>query len=373
MNIMKKIKILFYIDELQAGGAEKVLCNLVNNMDQNRFDVTVHTTYKCEKERYLKQGIRYRYVYAKKNALAQWLYRLETALGLFYSLHLKDAYNIEIAYLECGPTKVIAQSTNKDAIKLAWVHCDLERRLGDTVDDFVKKTKKYYNRYDKVICVSDECRKSFTKLFGLKPEALVIHNTIDADEILEKSMKDDGENVPVKRGFTLVTCGRLTVEKNYMMLLKCMHELGMDNVYLWIIGDGEERKSLQNYIEENQLESKVKLLGFQSNPYPILKLADLYVCSSKYEGYSTAVIEALILGIPVITTDCSGMYEILGQSEYGLITENDEKHLSEGLDRMISDSELFREYRMKAKERGNLLSGRSVTKETEKFFEQLIG
>ena len=367
----RKIRILFHIDELSAGGAEKVLCNLVNNMDRTKFDITVHTTYKCDARQFLRSGITYKYVFPGKTQPAQLKYRIENALGVFYSLHLKGDYDIEVAYLECGPTKVIAQSTNKKAVKLAWVHCDLKKRMGDDAAAFVVKTKGYYHKFDKVVCVSEDCKKSFEDLFGSEPEVLVVHYTIYSEEILAKSKINSEGEVPEKKGFTLVTCGRLTKEKNFQMLLKCIQELNNDQVYLWIIGEGEEHQNLQSYIDKNHLENRINLLGFHSNPYPILKKADLYVCSSKYEGYSTAVIEALLLGLPVITTKCAGMKEILGLSEYGLITDNDEQHFSEGLAEIISNPKLLQKYQDKAKERGQDLSGRRAAQETEYLFEKM--
>ena len=115
------IRILFFIEELRAGGAEKVLCNLVNSMDQSRFDITVQTLWPCDAAAYLKPGIRYRSCYPSNNAACHLLSRAEAALGLTYTLHIKGDYDIEVAYLECGPTKIMAGSTNRNAKKLAWV------------------------------------------------------------------------------------------------------------------------------------------------------------------------------------------------------------------------------------------------------------
>ena len=111
------IKILFHIDTLVGGGAEKVLCNLVNHMDQTKFDITVQTVFPDEPTKYLVDGIHYKSIYPSDNQFYRNLYRIEAALGLVYALHMKDDYDIEIAYLEFGPTKVIASSTNKRAKK----------------------------------------------------------------------------------------------------------------------------------------------------------------------------------------------------------------------------------------------------------------
>ena len=114
------IKILFFIDTtLASGGAEKVLRELVNNMDQSRFDITVHTLWKEDAEKYLAPGIRYRYMFDRKTPWNARRFRIESALGLTHRMHLADDYDIEVAYLEYGPTKVLAGSANKKAKKVA--------------------------------------------------------------------------------------------------------------------------------------------------------------------------------------------------------------------------------------------------------------
>ena len=90
-------------------------------------------------------------------------------------------------------------------------------------------------------------------------------------------------------------------------------------------------------------------------PYPIIKQASLYVCSSYREGYSTSVIEALILGVPIVTTMCSGMEEILGsKNEYGIITKNTDADLLDGIENIITNPNLYKSYKVAAKERGKL-------------------
>ena len=136
------IKILFFIETLTGGGAEKVLCNLVNAMDQNRFEITVQTLWKADAAQFLNPGIRYRYCYAVRGALTRVRSRVEALLGLTYRLHIRDDYDIECAYLECGPTKIMASSTNRRAKKLAWVHCDLQKKMHDP-EGFAAKSKKW--------------------------------------------------------------------------------------------------------------------------------------------------------------------------------------------------------------------------------------
>ena len=363
-----KIKILFYIDTLVGGGAEKVLRTLVNSMDQSKFDITVQTTFREDAKNLLCEGVKYKYCYNQKNALSDIIFRAEAASNLVYPLHIKGDYDIEVAYLECASTKIMAGSTNKKAKKLAWVHCDL-RKITDDPKGFSEKCKPWYDKFDKVICVSESVREGFVELFGNMPETEVIYNTIDTEEILTKANERLPEGV-TKNKLTLVMLGRLMAQKNYLRLLKAVNELineGLD-FDLWILGEGEDRQKLEKYISENNLCENVKMLGFQNNPYPFINNADLLVCSSNYEGFSTFVTEGLILGKPVVTTDCSGMYELLGENEYGLITENDDKAFENGLRKMLSDPVMLSDYTKKAKLRGKLFAKEKLTAETEKLF-----
>ena len=179
------INILFFIESLSGGGAEKVLRNLVNAMDQTKFSITVQTLYPENVEKYLAQGICYKHCYPAKNRINELRMRAEAAAGLTYPLHIKGDYDIETAYLECGSTKIMAGSTNKKALKLAWVHSDLQNWANPGA--FAAATKKYYAHYDFAVCVSENVRKSFEKLYGDTVSAVTVYNTIDDGEILRKS------------------------------------------------------------------------------------------------------------------------------------------------------------------------------------------
>lgn len=364
------INILFFIESLSGGGAEKVLRDLVNAMDQTRFAITVQTLYPEDAGKYLAQGIRYRYCYPKASRWNGLRMRLEAALGLTYPLHIRDAYDIEVAYLECGATKIMAGSTNKQALKLAWVHSDLKSWGGD-VSAFSAKTRKHYEKYDAAVCVSENVRKSFAELFGSAVRAVTVYNTINDAEIIEKAARPLPEGI-AKHRFTVVTVGRLSAPKHFfraLMAHKRLLEEGMAHD-LWIVGEGEERPVLEEYIRDNHLEASAKLLGFHENPYGLMKCADLLICSSIYEGFSTFVAEGLILGKPIVTTDVSGMRELLGDSEYGLITENDDEAFYQGMKRMLTDPQLLEYYAEQAKVRGRNFKREKLAKDTEAFFER---
>lgn len=361
------INLLFFIESLSGGGAEKVLRNLVNAMDQSKFDITVQTLYREDAESYLVPGVHYKYCYPAKSRANELRMRAEAAAGLTYPLHIKGDYDIEAAYLECGATKIIAGSTNKNALKLAWVHCDLQNRIGDSAV-FAAATKKYYAKYDYAVCVSENVRKSFKKMYGDTIPAVTVYNTIDDGEILKKAAETLPNDVQ-KRRLTLALVGRLNPQKKVERALAAHRRLldeGVDHD-LWIIGEGEERSMLENCIHENHLEESAKLLGFRENPYCLMNAADLLVCSSVYEGFSTFVTEGLILGKPIVTTDVSGMRELLGDSEYGFVTANDDEAFYEGVRRMLTEQGLMQAYAKRAKQRGKDFSGVKLARDTEEF------
>lgn len=366
------IKVLFFVDTLIGGGASKVLRDLVNAMDKSEFAVTVQTLYPEENAKELAEGIRYRYCYGAKNRLNKARMRIEAALGLTYSLHIKDDYDIEAAYLECGSTKIMAGSTNKKALKLAWVHCDIEK-MAQGMPDYAKKTLRWYNKFDKVICVSGTVKQAFDRMYDHKVKTEVLYNTVNDESMCRKAAEPLPDSA--KRGAkTLVSVGTLYAPKNQLRLLRAVKRLveeGMD-VALWILGDGPDREMLESYIDDNGLKQNVMMFGFCDNPYPYISNADLAVCSSNYEGFSTFVTEALILGTPTVTTDVSGMRELLGDSEYGLITENDDEALYQGIKRMLTEEGLLEHYAERARQRGGEFKQSVLAKRTEETLKRLL-
>ena len=366
-------KILFFIDTLTGGGAEKVLRTLVNNMDQSEFDITVQTLEEADPAGLLVPGIHYKAINRCKTGLGRklcsyWL-RLCAELKWLYPLYIRDDYDIEVAYLECGPTKFLAHSTNKKARKIAWVHCDLKRREG--MAEQADKLRKYYEKYHRVVCVAETVRESYDALFGGASESVVLYNVNDEADVMEKAgaYQVSPVDVPV-----IAVVGRLSCEKGVDRLLEAcarLKDAGM-GFYLRIIGDGPEREVLKKSARDLGLEGYAEFMGFQANPYPIMAGADVIVCPSRFEGFSTVVTEAMILGRPVVTTPCSGMKELLGNSEYGIITEDSIEGIYEGLKKMLDDPELRKQYAEAAAIRGKAFSKEKLVGETEVFFRDLL-
>ena len=393
----RKKKILFLIHTLQVGGAEKVLVNLVNNMDQDKFDITVMTvinTGAFRKE--LNTNIKYKTIFdikflnkknekddnkssgnlfsktsKVKNLLASFykFYWRHANCKKIYNKYVKDDYDVEIAFLEGVASKIIANSTNEKSKKIVWLHVDLiNERKTEKFFKNIEDESNNYNKFDKVVGVSKYVVDQAIKKYGLNPERTIVeYNPIDKEEIETKSK----EKIDIQKDkFTMVTIGRLSIQKGYDRLLKVIKKLNEDKIEfdLWIIGVGAEEDNLKSYIEENNL-SNVKLLGYQNNPYKYINLADMFVCSSRAEGFSTVVSEAVILEKPIVTTECSGMREMLGENaEYGIICENNEEALYNSLKEIMTDENKFKYYTDKVKERKDFFEIKETVKSIEKLF-----
>ena len=135
-----------------------------------------------------------------------------------------------------------------------------------------------------------------------------------------------------------------------------------------MLGEGPERNSLQEYIQENGLERNITLLGYQLNPYKYVAKCDLFICASFAEGFSTAATEALIVGIPVCTVEVSGMKEMLGENnEYGLVVENNDEALYQGIKRFFDEPGLLEYYTKQAEIRGKDFSAEKTVRKVEKM------
>lgn len=364
----EKTKVLFLIESLGGGGAEKVLLTLVKHIDKTRFDITVCqiTDTGClpnEDRQYIHcEEIQSRYPHGG-TTLSKFLWKIKYKLvkswlpmSLVYRLWIPKGNDVEIAFVEGITTKLLSKAPSKSK-KIAWVHTDLENNHWTTsIFNSNAAEAKAYRRFDKVIGVSKTASAAVNKLFGDDIPTETIYNPIDTDEI--KRMAGAAvTDIPAKRPGTVRICstGRLVPQKGFDRLIRVVKRLKDDGlkIELWLLGQGELRPQLEALIDRLSLNDTVTLWGFKGNPYAYMSACDLFVCSSLAEGYSTAVTEALILGLPVITTRCSGMDELLGDNKHGIITDNDEEALYQELKQTLATPGAIQSLTEAAYKRGN--------------------
>ena len=380
---MKK-KLLFVVHTLQIGGAEKILVNILKYISKRKYDITVLALVDdgvfVDEVKNI-EGVTYKYVFKSyfKKARAnkeskfhkiatnimssiwkRYLKKLKYNSRELYEKYVDEKYDVEIAFLEGKVSKFVSSSNNKDSKKIAWIHTDINTGTNSIfIDD--DDEKKCYNTFDKVVCVSREVRNRFIQKTGRDNNVLIQINPVDCLDILEKAKEEltikKNNDVPV-----VCTVGRLVQVKGYDRLLEVHKRLIDEGIMheLWIVGDGVERKKLEDYIRKNKLEKSARLMGYSNNPYKYVKNSDIFVCASRIEGLSTVIVEATILEKVIVSTDCPGAKEILGDdNECGMVVENDAVGIYEGLKAVLTNKELEKKYQENIKKRSELFNLRN--------------
>ena len=363
-------KILFLIRDLGQGGAEKVLVNLVNNMDPNKFDISVIALFGGGvNEQFLAPHIHFRSVWKHSFPGNSHLMKVLSP-GQLHKLCVKEHYDIEVSYLEGPSARVISGCPHKDTKLVSWIHVqqnDMKTLRRPFRSE--KESINCYNRFHQTICVSDYVRQDFCNILNFQNPCRVLYNTVESHKILHLSQEAAPE-IDTVSSFSMIAVGTLKESKGYDRLLRIAKKLKSEgsNAHLYILGIGNLQEWIEGYIKENDLSHTVTLLGYQTNPYKYVEKCNLFVCASHAEGFSTAATEALIVGTPVCTVEVSGMKEMLGENnEYGIVTENDEDALYEGIKKLMDDPELLQHYTKQATIRGKAFSTAETVQTVEKM------
>lgn len=366
-----KCKVLFLIHDLGQGGAEKVLVNLVNNLDRSKFDISVTVLFGGGvNEQFLSSDIHFHAVFPKEVPGNSKLMKLLSPKQL-HRLCVKGHYDIEVSYLEGPSARVISGCRDKSTKLVSWIHVEqhtMDKLTGSFRSE--KEARACYNRFDQTVCVSQYVHDDFCQLLDFQKPCRVLYNTVESDKILAGAsemvpeLKNDGK-------LRLIAVGTLKQSKGYMRLLRIIKRLRDEEypVHLYILGIGPLQQEMEEYIRQNKLQDTIMLLGYQTNPYKYVSKCDLFVCASFAEGFSTAATEALIVGIPVCTVEVSGMKEMLGEhNEYGIVTANDEDALYQGIKNLLENPGLLAHYKEMAAQRGKDFS----TEETVRAVENML-
>ena len=372
-------KILFFITTLGDGGAERVLVDTVNLLNPEKYHITVQTIVDTGgRKNELAPHVQYKSILRMRTnticyRIAYNVLRKVLPASWSYRLFVKGDYDIEISFMEGLSTKIVSGSCNKKSTKIAWVHTDLMQYFGSVrAFSSIEDNKRAYEQFDKIVGVSQDAVNSFQKRFFWKKDNLfTVYNIYNDGAILKKSL----EPVTIsktKDRTTFVSCGRLSSEKGFDRLLR-IHRKLLDEGHihdLWIVGEGAERPKLEQYITENGLEKTVTLLGFQKNPYPYIANADVFVCSSYVEGYSTVVTEACILGLPIISTNVSGASEPQECPRCSVICDNTDDALYEAIKNVLIHPELISQYAEEMKRKGEFFRSNSQIMKLEEFLDK---
>ena len=299
-------KIVFGITDLNIGGAEKVLVDLLKIL-QDKYQIEIITLYPqgVLEEQIDKEKIEIKNIFNKP--YNKYNYIQKKLISLKILLFSKQIYNkyirnyearTEIAFLE-GPITKIFSTKNKNTKKIAWIHTDISKHLKQSK----KSIEKIYNKYKNIVFVSNEILNNFKK-YNIETDKKVIYNYIDVERVKDQAK----EKIKIKfdeNEINIIVVGRLVKAKGIDRLIKVHYKLikkGYKN-RIFVIGDGPLKKILQENIKKLKIEDTFVLLGEIKNPYPYIRQADICLIPSYYEGYGMIAQEAKILNKRILATD----------------------------------------------------------------------
>lgn len=353
-------KVLFLIHDLGHGGAEKVLVNLVNNMDPQQFDITVMSLFDVGINRqFLSSKVTYKYCFKRMIRGNSHLMKLLSPQALHRWL-IKDHYDIEVSYLEGPCARIVGGCTDPTTKKIAWIHIE-QHTQKDVAGSFrsYEEAMQAYNKFDRIVCVSKTVQEDFLRLLPVSVPTEVLYNTNESEKILTLSQEAIEPDLFSDKELKLIGVGKLLKNKGFHRLVPMIKRLCDEGLpaHLYILGIGPMKEELERLAAKYGVSNAVTLLGYHTNPYKYVAKCDLFVCASYAEGFSTAATEALIVGTPVCTVEVSGMKEMLGEhNEWGVVTENDDEALYRGIRSLLETPSLLAGYKVQAEARGKIFS-----------------
>jgi glycosyltransferase involved in cell wall biosynthesis len=302
-------RVLFLIPTLTGGGAERVVVTLLQHLDRERFELAlavVDTRDAVFRDQvpadveFIDLGCRrVRHALPKLIRLL-WQRRPDVVLSTLG--HLNLALSI-VRPLLPGRTRYVARET------IVVSHGLAEYRRPQL---WAWAYRLFYGRFDRVICQSRDMRDDLVSGFGIDAtRTVVIHNPVDLGRIRAAGAAD--VPLPAPHGpLRAVAAGRLVSQKGFDLLLEALATARRRDLHLTILGDGPLHGELAARVQAVGLADRVQLAGFQRSPHPLIAAADLFVLSSRYEGFPNVVLEALACGTPVVATPApGGVREIL--------------------------------------------------------------
>lgn len=377
---MKKIKIVFIQDCLVCGGAEQALFDLIQLMDKEKFEITVLAQKPggAWDRKFLDAGISVIYDYSCRKSTWNPVTKLQ---NISKKLRTDAAYRkngeglLDVCYPD-GADIIVSYSMwdhiragfGKNAKSVKYIHGNME--TDQAFRELILRDMELLPRYSRVVCVSEVAKKAFISQTGISKGVEAHINPMNSDNVrkLAEVPVELPQDMPI-----ICAVGRLSYEKGFERLIvihKRLLEQGIEN-RLVIVGDGPDRDYVRRTVNAMDARDSVILAGYQANPYPYMKQSKLVVCPSFTEGLSIIAMEALCLGIPVVAAVPS-VAEILGDEPCGLITENDNQSLLNGIKKMLTDETLYQTAKEAARRRSAFFDGKRMVSEVEEMFLQMM-
>lgn len=388
--------ILFIIDKLCDGGAEKSIINLTNALKQD-YNITLLTFEYIIKDYKPEVPIINLNIPKSKNILTKIINVVKRTIKI-RKIKKNLNINVSISFLP-GPNLINCLTKKKDKV-IVSIRNTQSKLKKDYFRDLANLLT--YILSDKVIAVSNMVKEDFIKRYKANDKKIeVIYNMVDLNRIEQESKIDDGkEEIQKSKDKILINIGRLVEQKGQWHLIRVFKEIIKiyPNIKLVILGRGELEGYLRELIDFYNLKDKVLLLGFKENPYKYLKNSDIYISTSLYEGMSNTILEAMVCGLPVIATDCkSGTREILApqtnykktamnveEAEYGILVPNlnykfykeekldkEEEKLKDAIITLLKDNKKYNNYKAQSKMRAKNFDSEIIKQKWKNIIEKI--
>ncbi|WP_332034076.1 glycosyltransferase [Kaistella sp.] len=345
----KKIKILFRHRSMEMGGVEKVMLSLLNNLDKEKFDMTVLLSLNQGELRnefphhvrkiYLAEG---KEDFSKNYLLQKFqlfkriikLEKFRKSPEIIDKEILKENYDIEIA-MTYNDFDSVLQSTNKNSKKIGWFHSEIDL---PKLQPLVPKIIRHFPQFDYMVYCSEKIMQIMHRTYPnlpYPPESVIV-NAVPVDEIRKKSEEKipDFKNRPV-----FVSVGRLHTRKGYHKLMDAHHRLLKDGFEhsVVIIGDGEELTNLLSQQKKLGVEETFILAGNKMNPYPYIRNADFFILPSESEAWPLVISEALILEKPIIATRVGDLDFMIEDGKTGHLIRYETSEIYEAMKKFLTN------------------------------------
>lgn len=373
-NAASEKKLLFVINTLGRAGAETALLSLLGQLQDTGYEISLYVLLgQGELLGQLPEGIRLRNPVYHNTSVLNARGRLTmagTVLRAFFrnggmrqkaadlrriwksqkkfqpdkllwrtvsdgAYRMDETFDLAVAYIEGGSTYYVADHV-KARKKAAFVHIDYESSGYTKAMD-----KDCYRKMDRIFTVSAETERHFLNCYPeYQDKTMVFHNIIDCEKIRRRAMEPGGFQDGFD-GLRLLTVGRLTYQKGYDVAIKAMQLVKRSGCRArwYVLGEGEQRRTLEKEIEERGLKEDFLLLGAVENPYPYYAQADLYVHATRFEGKSIAIQEAQVLGCPILASDCNGNREQIRDGVDGILCKLAPQAVADAILRLAADRE----------------------------------
>lgn len=325
------MRVIQIMPDFGVAGAEIMCENLVYELQKRKVEVSVVSFYNYHSvitERIEEAGIKIYYLSKKPGPDLSIFYKL---LKIFRVEKPDVIHTHRYAIQYAVPAAIIVNIKTK----IHTVHNIADKENGKLTRKLIKIFLKKYGVIP--VALSKEIQKTIEKEYGLVPKQVpIVFNGIDLKRCIVKNSYD------IEGDFKILHIGRFSDQKNHMGLLEAYFEFqkSYKNTTLYLIGDGEKKQQIIDFIIENHIEEKVKLLGIKDNVYPFLNQADVFVLPSNYEGVPMSLIEAMGTGLPIIATKVGGIMDMLEDHKNALLIENNKISIVNALYCLANNQEL---------------------------------